>query len=1137
MAKRSLSALIVWTAVVLVTLQAAALPTATPAGVRFTLDAPGAASVFLAGAFNSWAPAKDAMTKSGGTLWEITVPLKPGRYEYKFVVDGKTWKEDPDNPLYVPDPYGGKNSVVTVRDDGSLDFEGKLAAGGSAAPVVASLPAQPKPLHLAILWHQHQPRYFKDPATGEYLEPWVRIHGVKDYYDMAAMLQAYPRMRFTINLTPVLVSQLDEMVAAYAGAKRAGALTVGRKPAPIPGCDKWVRLTLTPPESLPYDDKAALLKNFFRMPQETMIDPYPRFKELADKKKGDSDRAIKEAIQAFTDADWRDLQAWFNLAEFDPGFREGQVALQDGGTVSVADLAAKGRDFTEADKARIIDAQFQILANIIPLHKRLQDQGQLEVITSPFYHPILPLVCDTDIGRAAHPGLTLPQMRFAHPEDAAAQVELACDAYAAHFGRRPVGMWPSEGSVSAAVVPIVADAGIAWLASDEKVLAKSLGQTSLAPEVKYKCYSIGPQSKQVGLIFRDHTLSDDIGFRYSKMDGVAAANDLIKKLYDIDSLIQGRDGDFVVPIIMDGENPWENYQHDGKEFLNSLYSQVSQAAWLVPVTISDYFKQVAPTPLASLAPGSWIDGNFDTWIGECEENTAWDYLGTARAAIDANAANLDASTRQAAMTEAYAAEGSDWFWWYGEDQNSGNDEAFDAAFRGTLEHIYRLLGRKPPQFLSVPIVAPAACQPDVAMTGMVSPVLDGSLGEPPEWDQAAHVEDTPPTGAEGSLDVLRGLYYGYDTENLWLGIETGVSLDTLAVEACQISVYFSGKNDLAAQAYAQVQPEGPGHAFGFGITSKLDILLSREGTSAVFSKADGQGGWTRAASLPFEGQKFIEIAVPFALLELSSGDDLKFGLMGYCSGAEQDLLPDEGFLALKVPPLGGVSYLKTIEDPRDDDHGPGWYTYPSDPVFSDGAFDMRTVEVMLDAQANIIFRIAIAGDITHPWGGLTGYSLQAIDIYIDTDGVADSGQRDLFRARKARTTPECAWEYFVRASMDTVAMYDRNGQRLDTVGVTSYADAATRSIFVKFPVAALGASQKLNVIVAMLGHDGYSDGGIRPIKATRGQWVFGGCDQDGLCPSIIDLVVEGGASQEDILGSYRTKGSLVEIPGITVNLP
>ena len=1123
----------------LAVLEAAALPTATSGGVRFTFDAPGAGQVFIAGAFNSWAPTRDAMARAegaGGSGWEITLALAPGRYEYKFVVDGTAWKEDPENPLYVPDPYGGRNSVVIVRDDGSLDFQGKLASAGGGAGA-ASPAGGAKPLHLAILWHQHQPRYFKDPATGEYLEPWVRIHGIKDYYDMAAMLEAYPKLKFTINLTPVLLSQLEEIIAAYDSALDRGDLVPGRRPAAIPGCDIWVRLTLTPPESLSYEEKALILRNYFRMPRETMIDIYPRFRELALKKKGDSDQQIRETIAAYTDADWRDLQAWFNLAEFDPDFKEGVVALADGRSVSVARLVAKGRGFTDTDKAEIIDAQFKILRNIIPIHRRLQDQGLLEVITSPFYHPILPLLGDTDVAREADPGLKLPEMRFAHPEDAAAQVNLACDFYEARFGRRPRGMWPSEGSVSEAILPIVADAGIGWLASDEDVLAKSLGRERAAPEAKYRCYEAGPAGARVGLVFRDHRLSDDIGFRYARMNGIEAANDLVGKLHDIHALVQSLDGEYVVPIIMDGENAWENFPRDGKEFLRSLCSQLSEAPWIEPVTLSDYFDQVPPAPLARLAPGSWITPNFNTWIGEREENTAWTYLAAARAAVGAGGSALAPGALEAAMTDIYAAEGSDWFWWYGLDQGSGNDESFDRAFRGTLAHVYESLGKTPPQYLTVPIIAPPARQPDVPITGVLSPVARDVLGEPVAWDRAAHIEDVLPAASAGGADLIRGLYYGYDDENLRLKVETGTSLDSLAVLGCRLAVYFSGRSDLAVQAYAQVQPGGPEHAFGFGIASMVEIIFDAEGVSAVFSEADGRGGWVRGAVLPVESDKGVQLAVPFALLELATGDDLRFGVAGWCGGAPVDLLPDQGHMTFKVPPLGGVTYVKTLVDPRGDDHGPGTYVYPSDPVFVDGAFDVLSLEVMLDPEANIVFRVAVRSELASPWGGLTGYSLEAIDIYVDTDGTPGSGSRDLFKARRARTVAEHAWEYFVRASMDTVAVYDPAGRRLDAIKVSSYADPATSSIYVTLPRSAIGAARKCNLIVAMLGHDGYGDGGIRPIKAARGQWVFGGCDQESLCPAIIDLLVAEGESQEDVLGSYRTTGETVEIRGVPVVFP
>jgi carbohydrate-binding DOMON domain-containing protein len=245
-----------------------------------------------------------------------------------------------------------------------------------------------------------------------------------------------------------------------------------------------------------------------------------------------------------------------------------------------------------------------------------------------------------------------------------------------------------------------------------------------------------------------------------------------------------------------------------------------------------------------------------------------------------------------------------------------------------------------------------------------------------------------------------------------------------------------------------------------------------------------------------------------------------------------------------VPPLGRIVSLCKLDDPRGDDHGPGSYTYPTDPVFIPGAFDIVSLEAMVDPEADVIFKITIDGQVTGPWGGVTGYCLQAIDIYIDTDGVADSGRRDLFKGRQARTAAESAWEYFVRASMDSVALYDARVSRLDGVKVTSYADAATKSIFVKFPRSAIAAGaargsggEAWNVIVALLSHDGYAEGGIRPVEAVRGQWVLGGCEREDLCPRIIDLVVDGETAQEAILSSYRQTVARPELPGIKIILP
>ena len=1105
---------------------AAEAPVSTPGGIVFSFDAPGAGVVYIAGGFNNWAPDADAMTDAGDGVWQITLRLQPGRYEYKFVVEGSEWHADPNNPEFIPDPYGGKNSIVKVLADGSLDMSGWGGEKDSPDPIVGTLAGHAKPLHLVILWHQHQPRYFKDPATGEYLEPWVRIHGIKDYYDMIAILGDYPDLKFTVNLTPVLLSQLEDMVAGYQAWKKAGSTGL------MPGCDKWMRLTLTPPAQLSQDDKAFILRNFFRMPWETMVEIYPRFSELAAKKPGDSPEDLEAGIANYTNADWRDLQAWFNLSEFDPDFKEGDVTLPDGEVVTVKHLVDKGRDFTEADKAEIIESQMKVMANVIQVHKDFEAKGQLEIITCPFYHPILPLLCDTDIARTANPMLTLPAERFAYPEDAAAQIMMARDYHRKLFGAEPRGMWPSEGSVSEAMLPLVADAGIKWLATDEEVLAKSLGVGKLTAAQKYRMYYAGEGEARVAMIFRDHRLSDDIGFQYSKMNGTEAANDMMRKLHAIHETIQTLDGDYVVPIIMDGENAWEHFENDGKEFFHSFYSQLKEAGWIVPVTVSEFLEISPPeVTLGKLAPGSWIMPNFDTWIGEAEENTAWDYLTLARRHIEDNRASLSAEGLEQVLKEAYIAEGSDWFWWYGLDQGSGKDEVFDEAFRGTLSRIYTLSGHQPPDYLSLPIVAVGGSEPTRSITQAISPTIDGKLTFPDEWDGAAYIGD-----AEGGAmqraggDVVSGFHYGYDGVNLYLRVNSGAVLG----ERSAIYVFFSGMSDIGTNVEFST-PDGY-RSFGFGVANRLTITFREEGVHADLRQADGQGYWRPPVETYAEGEDFVEVQIPFHLLGVETGSTLKLAVQAHCAG-EFDVVPERSFLAFKVPPLGKVTAIASFDDPAGDDHGPGYYTYPTDGVFTPSAFDMTSLEVIRDSEDVLIFKIGLGAKPTSPWGGITGYSLQAIDIYIDTDGKPGSGSTDFFTARNARTVPEHAWEYCLRASMDLVAMHDTGWNTFDKIKVESYGDEASSAIYIRVPRAAIEGGRTWNVIVAMLGHDGYGEGGIRAVSGSAEQWTFGGCDKEGLCPAIMDLFVGMGESQEEMLSAYRDTGEMVEIRGLRVTLP
>ena len=533
-----------------------------------------------------------------------------------------------------------------------------------------------KPLYISIIWHQHQPFYYKDPETGLYQAPWVRMHCAKDYYDMAALLEKHPDIHVTFNLTPTLLRQIDDLVA---GAK-----------------DKALVLSEKPAKELTTQEKKFILKRFFDANWNSVIPKYSRYVGLLNKRGRDpSDKVIEEALNKFTDQDFLDLQVWFNLAWLDPDFQD-------------KTLIEKGRNFTEEDKKKVLDKHREIIKIVIPEHVKLQNSGQVEITMTPYTHPILPLIYDSDLAKICMPYAPLPS-RFYYPPDAVAQVKKGVEFYKSHFGREPTGMWPGEGAVAQEIVDIVAEEGLKWMATDEEILEKSLeiqlqkdaAGRVLNPEVLYKPYLVEQKGKSMAIIFRDKVISDKIAFAYSSMRGEDAARDLLDRLRFVKAeLDKIGGGPYLFSIILDGENPWEYYRDDGKSFLNALYSGLSSDPEFKTITPSEFINKFPPKDkIKKLWPGSWVNHNFDTWIGKPEKNKAWERLLTARRAVDES--NAEPQKIEAAMEAIYAAEGSDWTWWY--DRGVEEVAIFDQMYRGTLASVYRALGLEVPTELQIPL--------------------------------------------------------------------------------------------------------------------------------------------------------------------------------------------------------------------------------------------------------------------------------------------------------------------------------------------------------------------------------------------------------------------------------------------------
>jgi alpha-amylase/alpha-mannosidase (GH57 family) len=608
-------------------------------------------------------------------------------------------------------------------------------------------------LKLVFLWHQHQP-YYKNLLTGEYLLPWVRLHGIKDYLDMVEILQGYPSVKQVFNMVPSLLEQIkdyanDSAVDPHLGLSRKNASD------------------LTP------EDKTEMLKLLFQANYDNLIAPFRKYKSLY--------HTREKALAEWTEDDWRDLQCVANLAWIDPLFRKkGRLKV----------LAEKGERYTEEDKQEILTAQREIIRRIIPTLRDYMEAGQIEVSTSPYFHPIMPLLYDTDTALKAMPNAPMPEDRFQHPEDVDKQVEMAVNQYHRFFGRSPVGMWPSEGSVSEDILPILQKYGIKWIATDEEILSESSSVPSRAASgvslvssgELYRPYKFKKAQTEMAIFFRDHAISDNIGFVYSGWTAERAANDFMSRLKAIHENLQKRKvPDPVVSIVLDGENAWEYYKNDGHEFLNALYTKISEQSWIETTTYREIvLSKTKFGGLKKLFPGSWINHNFSVWIGHKEDNKAWDLLSKVRnELIEFQKENpeFDKNRLKSAWREIYISEGSDWCWWFGDDHVGPHNDEFDSLYRTHLANVYHLTDREPPEELFVPVRSSFFLAHISKPINYITPQIDGYQTHFYEWNQAGFF-DCMKAGStmHRSENILRGIWFGYDTENLYLMMRGAITV-------------------------------------------------------------------------------------------------------------------------------------------------------------------------------------------------------------------------------------------------------------------------------------------------------------------------------------------------------------------------
>lgn len=725
----------------------------------------------------------------------------------------------------------------------------------------------------------HQPVYQLTP-TGDYLMPWVRLHAVKDYLDMVLILEKFPKIKLNFNLVPVLLDSL---------------IDYGENDLH----DIHSRLTITDVEDLTADDKEFIINNFFDANFHSMILPSEEYNRLYQKYQLNPENDIN----MFSNQEYSDLMALFNLAWFDPIYKNIYPELKK--------LIKKGKDYTTEDRIKIIDIQRDIIRKIIPTYKKFSDEGRIEITTSPYYHPILPILLDIkSIKKSSENDLpTNLKMEL----DAKMQTEMALDRMENIFGKRPRGFWPSEHCISSKELGLLKELGVDWTISDEGILSNSINfefvrdfrgyledPYHLLKSYKYK-------DDGVNIIFRDSVIPNLIGFEYPNHPAESAANDLYDRIKVAQSkLLSSPDENHLITIAMDGENCWENYTADGSTFLSTIYSLIENDPSLETVLISDYLDKDIQKPLNKISSGSWVNRNFKLWIDEPLKNLAWTYLKQVRddfsAYVKQNPLNPNI---EAARRELFICEGSDWFWWYGEPNDSGRDNIFDYIFREHLKNIYLFLGLEVPQYLDTPLLS-AITKPSRYPKGEFTPVMDGKEKDDENWLNAGCIKipDGPVLKEDKFYDKI---CFGYDKDNLYLRFYINEYLkDTPSMSKRVNQMYVYMRNQSRKQSLSPIR-----------IIQKTESLLPiskekfhNEMQISIYDgeinlvrlvKAIPNNLWAVTSSKEIKAvyDKVVDISIPFENLGVEPGEVLEFLFINANYGVKDFYIPNDMLLTIK----------------------------------------------------------------------------------------------------------------------------------------------------------------------------------------------------------------------------------------------
>lgn len=983
--------------------------------------------------------------------------------------------------------------------------------------VVPSPTPPPAPIHLNLVWLLHQPLQGSDPDTGLIVRSAVRTGTLFSYQALVRAAQQHPGIHTTFNVSPMLTRQLMELAA---GAR-----------------DVMWELTIREPAGLTARERAALVEAFARQPAPVLNGATPaRYQELLDKS--------AQGAAAFSAQDFLDAQVWHHLATFPPA-RLAEPPLDA--------LARKGRDFSEQDKRIALEQTSQTLRDFLPALRDLQNAGSIELSASPFAYPILPLLMEPAAQQSVSGGDAAQRPVFGHPEDGAEQLARGRALHEAAFGRAPGGMWPPAGAVSPGILPAIQAAGFTWLIAGERALAGAIGERPGAPLSRdeagiplqagalYQPYTIAGAGAPLVIVFGDTALSDALTTE-GRQTPERAAQHLVDRVLAIRARLSppATGAPPLVTLVMDAGEL-------GEAFFNPLYQRLAaetEAGLIRAVTLPEHLSQAAaPQPLDSITTSAWNEP-YEAWAGQAEDVAAWNMLNQTREFLQGYLAGsrvADAASVHQAYEAALLAQSADWFMTLGSDQPDAARAYADTIFRDLLARVYQAVGAPVPDYVNVPALQPGVAAQARAPGGIITPTLNGWVDEG-EWDQAGLLASG--TVAPDSLAVLSSAHFGLNAENLYFRLDTTADVGALVSRpegggALRLGVYLRAPGAAHVARFTRVNAETESRrALGFDATHLLEWTLEADGTaSSALYEANANLGWSWL--MPAAGAargSVIELALPMrAIGAFNPADAISFIVVAHLGQRIVSRAPQAGVAQMSLagpdmPRRVTPGFELIVDDPVGDDYGFGTYTYPTDPVFERGIFDLKRLRITQEGR-DLMFRIDLHGPISNPWNSPSGLSLQTFDIYIDRDPGRGTGRRALLEGRNAALPEGDGWDIalWIEGWHQETLMPAASDAIITVQGVSPTLEVdPLGSVTVRAPIDALGGGDPARwaFAVAVLSQDAFPARGVRRVRdvaPVASQWRLGGAPADTNHTRIIDIFVPPGSgiTQEASLGRYR----------------